>query len=95
MKNRIPQSAWALLLAAALAVGAASGRLRTGAQGKAAWEHKLVPVPSIDAAEQSLKEMEAQGWELAAVQPNLSPRLRPAQAPAGGPEAYYIYKRRR
>ena len=32
MKNRISQSAWALLLAAALAVGAASGRLRTGAR---------------------------------------------------------------
>ena len=73
------------------------------------WEYKIVPVHAVTQGEEILKDMDAQGWELIAVQSQrtqaeLVPRLQPVQAqgnepqiiqtdPSGRPEALYFFKR--
>jgi hypothetical protein len=70
-------------------------------------EYQVVPVANLQAGRALLAQMSSQGWELTAVQTNLSPKLMPAQAPQANllpqlppnqapswkAEAYYFFKR--
>ena len=78
-----------------LTVWTAYGQIQPGAsQAKnPVWEHKIVPIASMTAGEMMLKEMGAQGWELAAVQQNLVPRILPAQGNPQPAEVFYFFKR--
>lgn len=73
------------------------------------WEYKIVPVHTVAQGEEILKDMDAQGWEMIAVQSqrtqaDLTPRLQPVQSqpvqtqivpidPPEKPEALYFFKR--
>lgn len=91
---------WILAAVAVLAIfgWTAYGQLQQSGDQLASrvWEHRVVPVPSVEAGREVLQKMGKAGWELAAVQPVHSVHIRPAERdfrPGEEASAYYFFKR--
>ena len=85
-----------LMMIALMGLVGWSGHGQSPKATAATWEYKIVPVQNVTMGETVLRELGAQGWEFAAVQTNLAPRVRKAEADlrAGDfTDAYYFFKR--